>query len=153
MHEELGVEGVALKWFISFLVGRSQSVKIENEYSDSWEVLCGTPQGSVLSPPLFNINVRSQPMVFQHWKFGTSSFADDSNGRRSFNLSFQFQVLRHDVDNCMKLVVEWSHAHFMKINPDKTELCLLYLPSLSREVIIRGFFYGQCIRFSECVKM
>ena len=53
----------------------------------------------------------------------------------------------------MKLIIEWSHAHFMKINPDKTELLLLYPPSLSREVIIKGvLFEDQCIRFSEFVK-
>ena len=153
MHDELGIDGVALKWFRSFLVGRTQRVKIENEYSESIEVPCGTPQGSVLGPPLFNINVRSQPLVFQHCKFGTSSFADYSNGRRSFTLSFQFHVLQQDVVNCMKLIVEWSNAHFMKINPDKTELFLLYPPSLNSEVIMRGIiFEEQCIRFSDWVK-
>ena len=41
----------------------------------------------------------------------------------------------------------------MKINPDKTELILLYPPSLNKEVIIRGILFGdQCIRFSEFVK-
>ena len=116
-------------------------------------VPCGAPQGSVLGPPLFNINVRSQPKVFQHCKFNTSSFADDSNGRRSFALSFQFQVLKNDVPNCMQQIVQWSHAHFMKINPDKTELLLLYPPSLNKEVVIKGIiFEGQCIRFSEFVK-
>ena len=153
MHDELGIGGIALEWFRSFLVGRSQRVKIGNEYSESLEVPCGTPQGSVLGPPLFNINVRSQPKVFQQCEFTTSSFADDSNGRRSFALKFQFQILKHDVVNCMKLIVEWSHDHFMKINPDKTELLLLYPPSLNGEVLIRGIlFEDQCIRFSEKVK-
>jgi hypothetical protein len=153
LHDELGIGGAALQWFKSFLVGRTQRVKIETEYSDSLGVPCGAPQGSVLGPPLFNINVRSQPKVFQHCKFNTSSFADDSNGRRSFALSFQFQVLKNDVPNCMQQIVQWSHAHFMKINPDKTELLLLYPPSLNKEVVIKGIiFEGQCIRFSEFVK-
>ena len=117
------------------------------------EVPYGTPQGSVLGPALFNINVRSQPKVFQHCKFNTSAFADDSNGRRTFALSFQFQIIKHDVNNCMHRIVEWSHAQFMKINPDKTEIELFYPPSLNKEVLIRGlFFEGQCIRFSEFVK-
>ena len=153
LHDELGIGGVALEWFRSFLVGRTQRVKIEDEFSDSLEVPCGTPQGSVLGPPLFNINVRSQPKVFQHCKFNTSSFADDSNGRRSFALTFQFEVLSKEVPNCMHQIVRWSHAHFMKINPDKTELLLLYPPSLNREVLIKGIlFEDQCIRFSEFVK-
>ena len=107
----------------------------------------------ILYIPLFNINVRSQPMVFQHCEFSTSSFADDSNGRRTFALKFQFQILRHDVVNCMRLIVEWSHDHFMKINPDKTELLLFYPPSLEYEVVIRGILFDeQCLRFSEYVK-
>ena len=53
----------------------------------------------------------------------------------------------------MKLIVEWSHDHFMKINPDKTELLLLYPPSLESEIIVRGILFDdQCIRFSEIVK-
>ena len=153
LHDELGIGGVALEWFRSFLVGRTQRVKIEDEFSDSLEVPCGTPQGSVLGPPLFNINVRSQPKVFQHCKFNTSSFADDSNGRRSFALTFQFEVLSKEVPNCMHQIVRWSRAQFMKINPDKTELLLLYPPSLNREVLIKGIlFEDQCIRFSEFVK-
>ena len=104
MHDELGIGGVALEWFRSFLIGRSQRVKVGNEYSENLEVPCGTPQGSVLGPPLFNINVRSQPMVFQHCEFSTSSFVDDSNGRRSFALKLQFQILKHDAVNCMKLI-------------------------------------------------
>ena len=153
MKDELGITGVALEWFRSFLTGRTQRVKINNEYSDSVKVPCGTPQGSVLGPPLFNTNVRSQPKVFQHCKFNTSSFADDSNGRRTFALTFQFDVVKNEVVRCMKLIVEWSHAHFMKINPDKTEIVLFYPPSLNKEVLIKGvFFEEQCIRFSEIVK-
>ena len=153
LNTELGIDGVALEWFRSFLTGRTQRVKIENEYSESCEVPCGAPQGSVLGPKLFNINVRSQPQVFKHCLFSTSSFADDSNGRRTFALAFQFQVIKNDVVNCMNRIVTWSHAHFMKINPEKTELMLLYPSSLSREVIIKGVLMDdQCIRFSKQVK-
>jgi hypothetical protein len=102
---------------------------------------------------MFNTNVRSQPKVFQHCKFNTSAFADDSNGRRTFSLTFQFDIIKHEVVKCLKLVVEWSHAHFMKINPDKTEILLFYPPSLEKEVLIKGVvFEDQCIRFSESVK-
>ena len=153
LHDEIGIGGTALNWFRSFLTGRTQRVKIDGEYSDSLEVPCGAPQGSVLGPKIFNINVRSQPLVFNHCMFNSSSFADDSNGRRSFALTFQFHVLKYDVPSCMNEIVKWSNAHFMKINPDKTELLLLCPSSLNREVIIGGVFLGdQCIRFSKEVK-
>ena len=117
------------------------------------EVPCGTPKSSVLCPPLFNTNVRSQPIVFQHCKFNTSSFADDSNGQRTFALSFQFHIVKHEIVECLKLVIKWSHCHYMKINPDKTEILLFYPPELHNEVLIKGVLFGdQCIRFSEWVK-
>ena len=153
MGDEVGVGGVVLKWFRSFLEGRTQRVKIDNQYSESLHVPCGAPQGSVLGPKLFNINVRSQPLVFKHCMFTTSSFADDSNGRKQFALTFQFNVLKNDIVNCLKHVIEWSNAHYMKINPQKTEILLLCPSSLNSKVIIKGvMFEGQCIRFSTNVK-
>ena len=153
MYEEIGLGGTVLKWFRSFLQGRTQRVKIENEYSESMEVPCGAPQGSVLGPKCFNINVRSQPLVFKKCMFTTSSFADDSNGRKQFAMTFQFNVLTNEIVECLDKIVKWSFIHFMKINPDKTEILLLCPSSLNREVIIQGVIYEeQCIRFSTEVK-
>ena len=153
METEIGVGGVVLKWFRSFLENRTQRVKIDDVYSESLNVPCGAPQGSVLGPKIFNINVRSQPMVFNRCMFSTSSFADDSNGRKQFALTFQFDVMNNEIINCLRSIIDWSNAHFMKINPDKTEILLLRPSSLNREVIINGvIFEGECIRFSTEVK-
>ena len=153
MQEEIGVGGVVLQWFRSFLQNRTQKVKIDNMYSESLNVPCGAPQGSVLGPKIFNINVRSQPMVFKRCMFSTSSFADDSNGRKQFALTFQFHVMNTEITNCLRSIIDWSNAHFMKINPDKTEIMLLRPASLNKEVIINGIiFEGDCIRFSNEVK-
>ena len=153
LEVEIGVSGTALQWFRSFLTGRTQRVTISGQYSESCEVPFGAPQGSVLGPKLFNINVRSQPLAFQHCKFSSSCFADDSNGRRSFALTFQFDVITNEVKTCMDEIVKWSYCHFMKINPDKTELLLLRPSTLNNEVVINGILYqGQCIRFSSQVK-
>jgi hypothetical protein len=153
LEQELGISGNALKWFESFLTGRTQRVKISGEYSETLEVPFGAPQGSVLGPKLFNGNVRSQPLVFKKCMFSSSSFADDSNGRRTFALTFQFNVLKNEVTKCINEIVKWSFSHYMKINPDKTEIMLFRPPSLNNEVIVNGIFLdGQCIRFSDEVK-
>ena len=65
LSDEIGVTGVALQWFRSFLTNRTQKVRIGGEFSKIMEVLFGAPQGSVLGPPLFNIYVRGQPLVFK----------------------------------------------------------------------------------------
>ena len=128
-------------------------MKISGEYSDSLEVPFGAPHISVLGPKLFNTNVRLQPLVFKENMFSSSSFADDSNRRRKFALTFQFNVLYYKASNCINEVVKWSFIHFMKIKPDKTEIMLFRPPGLNSEVIINGIFLEeQCIRFSDEVK-
>ena len=151
--DEIGVTGVALQWFRSFLSGRTQKVRIGGEFSKIMEVLFGAPQGSVLGPPLFNIYVRGQPLVFKACSFSSCSFADDSNGSKKFSLQFQFNVLKNDIPNVMAEISHWMNIMFLKINPDKTEIILFHPWSLQGSVIIKGTFVGeQCIRFSTEVK-
>ena len=55
--------------------------------------------------------------------------------------------------NCMSEITHWMHIHFLKINPDKTELLLLYPKSMENGITIYGtIFEDQCIQFSETVK-
>ena len=153
LEKEIGVSGIALKWFRSFLTGRTQKVRIGGEFSKTLEVLFGVPQGSVLGPILFNIYVRSLPLIFETCQFKSTAFADDSNGSKTFSLEFQFDILTKDVPKCMAEITHWMNLMFMKINPDKTEIVLFHPKSLHGRVVIKGTFIGdQCIRFSTEVK-
>ena len=58
MKYELRISGVALQCFRSFLTDRIVRVKIDNEYSYSAIVTCGTAKGSFLGPSFSNINLR-----------------------------------------------------------------------------------------------
>ena len=154
LHEELGIRGLALSWVRSFLTGRTQKVRINGEFSDSMDVKYGAPQGSVLGPKFFSIYVRAQPEVFQKCKFVSSAFADDSNGRKTFSITLQYNILKNEVPKCLEEVTKWMNYQFLKVNPDKTELLLLYPKSLENKVIIKGTMINekQCIRFSDVVK-
>ena len=52
MKQEIGIDGIALKWFTSFLCGRCQKVKVSNSESCEIIITFGVPQGSVLGPCL-----------------------------------------------------------------------------------------------------
>jgi hypothetical protein len=46
MSTKLGIEGVVLKWFGSYLKGRSQRVAVHGAVSEKFDLSWGVPQGS-----------------------------------------------------------------------------------------------------------
>ena len=53
------LHGTALLWFSSYIIGQSQTVRLENSTSSTLNCSSGVPQGSVLGPILLSINVSS----------------------------------------------------------------------------------------------
>lgn len=154
LENDIGIKGMALLWFKSFLVGRTQRVKIENSLSDILQVLFGVPQGSVLGPVLFNIYASSLSSIIKSCGFDTSGYADDNNAYKSFSLSFQFQVITKKLPDLVDEINEWMNLYFLKMNPDKTEIIMFLPQSLKNVNTIKGsiFSNGTCIRFSDVVR-
>ena len=117
----------ALKWLESFLKDRSQSVLIDNTLSDSLKVKFGVPQGSVLGVKLFNIYIQSLFKTIKKCGFCTSGYADDNNAYQSFALHFQYDLITILLPALMTEINKWMNRHFLKINPDKTEI-IVFLP-------------------------
>ena len=154
LEHKIGLKGTVLTWFKSFLLERKQKVKIGGIVSEVLLTLYGVPQGSVLGPVLFNIYVSSLSNVMKDAGMLSSSYADDTNTRIKLSLQFQYHNISCRIPQLLEEVNQWMNMHFLKLNPDKTEIIFLYPAHLKSVKKINGIFYkDQCIRFADIVKL
>ena len=117
--EYLGMTPEVLKWFHSYLYGRSQRVKVNGSLSPYEVILTGVPQGSLLGPLLFLIFVNDLPLSLKH----TDSilYADDTviytKGKTAIEMA---EKIKSDLVN----LDTWCKQNNMLMNPTKTKLML-----------------------------
>ena len=153
LEKDIGIAGTALKWFESFLKGRTQKVKIGSTYSEEMELLYGLAQGSVLGPPLFKIYIRSLHKYVEQTRLRIEGFADDHQLIKQFIVCLQRRALGADIVDCLNHISVWMNEFYLKLNPTKTKILVIAPPSIQPEIIIRGVFIGkECIRFVQSAK-
>ena len=52
-----GFDNMAVRFIYNYLTSRRQIIKISDTYNSWQEILSGVPQGSILGPLLFNIDI------------------------------------------------------------------------------------------------
>ncbi|KAF7239551.1 Ceramide synthase 3 [Varanus komodoensis] len=119
----LGVGGTALQWFRSYLNGQFQKVVLGDFGSVPWQLCHGVPQGSILSPLLFNIYMKPLGEVIRRFRLWSHQYADDTQLYLSLltNPAEAVAVL----NRCLAEVMDWMRANKLKLNPDKTEVLLM----------------------------
>ncbi|KAJ1096995.1 hypothetical protein NDU88_002125 [Pleurodeles waltl] len=73
-----GIQGQALDWIASFLANSSQRVYLPPFRSEPTEIICGVPQGSSLSPTLFNVYMSPLANIVRKHDIIITSYADDT---------------------------------------------------------------------------
>lgn len=72
----VGIRGVPLLWFKSYLSGRTQCVKVNGSLSSTLPIVHGVPQGSVLGPLLFLVFING--LCNGDFQGSLTCFADDT---------------------------------------------------------------------------
>lgn len=111
-----GIRGLPLSWITSYLSNRSQKTKVNGSFSTSQSILAGVPQGSIISPLLFNLFIND---VFQ---FNSTNceiylYADDTAVVLSANSESELQ---NNVNNFFARYCAWCQQNCIVVNPAKS---------------------------------
>ncbi len=99
-----GIQGRALSWIHSYLIGRQLQVNVHGHLSIKYEVSSGVPQGSHLGRILFNIFVND---IGANFKTEYLLYADDLKIFRVITSVQDTQTLQCDVD----ILSAWYHKN------------------------------------------
>ena len=78
LEVSFGITGTALKWFKSYLTNRCQRVLINGNYSESFSLPHGVPQGSCLGPLLLTIYASKLFEIVKCHLPDVHAYADDT---------------------------------------------------------------------------
>ncbi len=116
----LGITEISLRWFESYLTGRSFRVAWGGEVSKAHQLVSGVPQGSVIGPLLFSIYTSSPGPIIQAHGFSYHCYADDTQLFLSFQPDDPTVVAR--ISCCLGNITAWMKDHHLQLNSAKSEL-------------------------------
>ena len=143
LENDIGVEGIALDWFKSFLAGRTQATSVRGSTSEASNMKYGVPQGSVLGPVLFNIYVRNFIKLLRDAGFTVHGYADDHQTITTFRVVFQYSALCHTLPKLLNITSQWMGSRFLKLNASKTKLLIFSPKNVTDKIYIDKVYCGN----------
>ena len=146
----LNISPTVVDWFHSYLYGRRQRIRADDNLSAWCDIGAGVPQGGVLSPLLFALFINS---ISSNLTSSYHLYADDlqlySQGSLS-NLSNVVQLLNTD----LKHISEWSRSYGLMVNPTKTQAIVIGSSRLASKIdsLPLIIFDGVPIPYDKVVK-
>lgn len=132
-----GVRGVVYRWFKSYLMRRTQCVRINGLLSDKGYIKYGVPQGSVLGALLFLIYIND--LCCGNFYGKIVSFADDT---ALCYVERQWNEIEIKMNMDLKALQLWFTKNNMLLSPTKTHFMNF---SLRGEAIFQRKIMFKCI--------
>jgi hypothetical protein len=129
----MGIEGLLLAWIEDWLTGRKQRVVLNGETSDWADVESGVPQGSILGPVLFVVEINDLDLVVQFINI-VRKFADDTKlGQKAST-----QEQRDRLQAALDALSAWADTWGMSFNVKKCKVMHLGHNNLKQDYWMAG---------------
>jgi len=112
---KMGISGIALQWFRSYLSDRQQVVDINGKFSNLRRIKISILQGSILGPILFLCYINDLARVTSLLTF---MFADDTFCLKS---NYNLLTLINEVNTEINKMAVWFRANKLAVNISKTK--------------------------------
>lgn len=162
-YDKIWKQGLALKlrgklrettiaMILDYLSDRSIRLKVNNAISESVHLLAGTPQGSIISPNIFNLSVHDIPQPKQKKNknpdANLSQYADDigtwANAREYWTVREKLQLYNNEI-------IQWCSKWKIKLAEAKTQLIAFTKPTKLKKSSVYQYIGETRVEHSDTV--
>ena len=147
LEKNIGITGSALQLLKSYFSGRSQRVLIDDVMSGVANIVCGVPQGSVLSPLKLCLYRLPLGAIFKYNGIGYHKnivYADDTQLYISFKCNNPLASLPK-LNNCISDIRVWMIKNKLKIDDSKTEFIVFRSSQAKQDLSSLSVYVGDSI--------
>ena len=118
---QFGISSTALLWITSFLSNRSHKVRVGAKTSETYNILFGVPQGSILGPLLFILYTSNITSIAHSFGISIHLYADDTQLYVKLS-TMDIVDTKSRLIQCIQKIQAWCASMRLKLNAAKTEL-------------------------------
>jgi hypothetical protein len=135
--EKMGVGGIALEWFKSYLSNRKQFVDINGNFSSEKDIETCIIQGSILGPTLFLVYINDLYLVSKSCTF---MFADDTF---ALSANHDINLLFSNLNNDINKMAIWFRANKLVVNKSKTKYMIFRSRGKKLPEVLPSLLYDE----------
>ena len=135
---EFGLHGDTISWLSDYLTDRKQLCFANNVISETRDMVCGVPQGSILGPMLFLIYINDLENALDNCDI--KLYADDTV---LYSTSVDEAEANTNIRNDMKLLFEWCNTNKLTVNIKKTKLMLFGTKGMLKQAKYHDVYIGH----------